>query len=88
MDVTALYTLSSGLYLLGVKLGEKTNGCIINTAMQVTATPLQITVTVNKENLSCDMIHKAGYFSVSVLDNDVPMNTIAVFGFTSGQRQG
>ena len=33
----AMFALSYGLFVLTARQGEKDNGCIINTAMQVTA---------------------------------------------------
>ena len=39
MDKRAMYKLTYGLFVLTAKEGEKDNGCIINTAGQVTSEP-------------------------------------------------
>ena len=43
----ALFNISYGLYVITVK-GEKQNGCIANTVLQVTSSPKRISVTLNK----------------------------------------
>ena len=85
MDKTALFKLSYGLYVLTAKDGDKDNGCIINTCGQLTDTPLQIQVTVNKNNLTHDMIVKTGVFNVSVLTEEATFWVFQHYGFQSGR---
>lgn len=85
MDITALFQLSYGLYLVTASHEGKENGCIINTACQVTNTPNQVAVTVNKENLTCQLIEKSGHFAVNVLTEDAHMEFIGRMGFKSGR---
>ena len=77
--------LPYGLYVLTAKEGEKDNGCIINTAMQATVSPNQITVIVNKLNYTHDMICNTGVFNLSVLSEEAPMEVFKHFGFQSGR---
>ncbi len=84
MDTKAFFQLSYGVYLLSTAHAGKENGCIINTACQVTSSPLQITVTVNKENLTCRMIAASEHFAVHVLTEDAHMEFIGRYGFKSG----
>lgn len=83
----ALFKLSYGLYVLSAKEGEKDNGCIINTAQLVTDTPFNISVTVNKNNLTHDMIKNTKKLCVSILDTSAPFDTIKRFGFASGKEE-
>ena len=85
MNPKALYSLSYGMYIVCSISGEKKNGQIANTLFQVTAEPLQIAVSINKENLTHEYIEKSGCFSVSVLSQDTPMKFIGNFGFKSGR---
>ncbi|MBR4295332.1 MAG: flavin reductase [Clostridia bacterium] len=85
IESSAIFSLSYGLYLLSAKDGEKDNGCIINTAMQVTDNPKRILVAVNKANLTHDMIIKTGKFNISVLTVDTPFSVFEHFGFSSGR---
>lgn len=85
IDKNATRTLSYGLFVLTAQDGGKDNGCIVNTVQQVTGSPLRISVAVNKENLTHDMIAKTGLFNVSVLDVTAPMSLFEHFGFQSGR---
>ena len=85
MDNNALYKLSYGLFVLTARQGDKDNGCIINTAMQITDTPRQIQVVVNKENLTHDMILATGQFNISVLSQDAVFWIFQHYGFQSGK---
>ena len=49
MNNKAMYALSYGLFVLCARRGEKDNGCITNTAIQVTTTPNRIVVAINKD---------------------------------------
>ena len=80
-----MFKLSYGLFVLTAKDGDKDNGCIINTASQVTAEPNRITIAVNKKNYTHDMIKKTGVFNVSVLSQDAVFDTFKHFGFQSGK---
>lgn len=84
MDNKAMFKLSYGLFVLTAKDG-KDNGCIVNTAIQITTTPNRITVTVNKENLTHDMIMNTGVFNVSILSEKCTFDTFKHFGFQSGK---
>ena len=69
MNNKALYKLSYGLFVLTSSFDGKDNGCIINTASQVTSSPNRISITINKENYTETMIKKSGKFNVSILSN-------------------
>ncbi|MCL1909584.1 MAG: flavin reductase [Kiritimatiellaeota bacterium] len=85
MDNTALFKLGYGLYVLTARDGGKDNGCVINTAMQITsgAPPVGI-ISVNKQNHTHGMILRAGTFNVSTLTVQAPFALFQRFGFQSG----
>ena len=85
MDNKAMFKIGYGLYILTAKDGEKDNGCVINTAIQVTSTPNRISVTVNKQNYTHDMIMKTGVFNVSILSEKATFDVFKHFGFQSGR---
>ena len=85
MDKKAMYKLSYGLFLLTAKDEEKDNGCIINTAIQASSMPNQLSICVNKANLTHDMIVKTGKFTVSVISQDAGFDLFKHFGFQSGK---
>lgn len=80
----AFFKLSYGLFVLTAK-DERDNGCLINTAQLLTDSPKRITVSVNKANLTRDIIEKTGTFNLSILTESVPFETIKAFGFVSGR---
>lgn len=84
-DPTALFNLSYGLFVLSARESEKDNGCICNTCFQVGAGPDKLAISVQKGNLTREMIEKSGVFNVSVLTEEVPFETIRHFGMQSGR---
>jgi len=84
VDTNAMFKLSYGLFVLTAKDGTKDNGCIINTATQITASPLRISIAVNKANFTHAMIIKTGEFNLSVLAESAPFSIFEQFGFHSG----
>jgi flavorubredoxin/flavin reductase (DIM6/NTAB) family NADH-FMN oxidoreductase RutF len=85
VDPAVMFKLSYGLFVLTAKDGNKDNGCIINTVMQITASPVKITIGVNKANYTHDMILKTGKFNISVLSEKAPFRVFQQFGFQSGK---
>jgi flavin reductase (DIM6/NTAB) family NADH-FMN oxidoreductase RutF len=85
MNNAAMFQLTYGLFVLTAKDGAKENGCIVNTVQQVTTTPNRISVAVNKNNYTHDMIAKTGQFNVSILSEEVPFELFKHFGFQSGR---
>lgn len=86
MDKKAMYHLTYGLFVLTARLGEKDNGCIINTAGQVTSTPNRISITVNKDNLTHDLVKESGKFNISILSERASFDLFKHFGFQSGRE--
>lgn len=80
----AIFNIPYGLYVLTAK-GEKFNGCIINTLQQITSNPLQVSITINKDNYTTKLIEKSGEFNVSILDRNTTFEMIKRFGFSSGR---
>ncbi len=85
MDKKAIYKLSYGLFVLTANKDGKDNGCIINTAIQVTSEPNVISVAVNKNNLTHDMIMDTKKLTVSVIAQDADFELFKRFGFQSGK---
>lgn len=86
MDKKAMYNLTYGLFVLTARLVEKDNGCIINTAGQVTSTPNRISITVNKDNLTHDLVKESGKFNISILSERATFDLFKHFGFQSGRE--
>ena len=81
IDQTAFFSLSYGLYIVGATDGERRAACVANTFQQVTSSPLQVSVALNKENATTDVILDSGRFTVSCLAQDATMELFGTFGF-------
>ena len=86
VEPNAMFKLSYGLFVLTAKDGDVDNGCIINTASQLTDNPKRITIAVNKANYTHDLILKTGMFNVSVLTQDAPFDIFKYYGFQTGRE--
>ncbi len=87
MDVSALFKFSSGLYVVSADDGERVGACLVNTGLQVTSSPLQVSVTVNKENFTEGVIERAGHFSLAVVDESADMLFVGRFGFRTSATE-
>jgi ferric-chelate reductase [NAD(P)H] len=85
VDRKVFRDLSYGLYIVTSRDGERLNGQIINTAIQVTSDPPRVAVIINKKDLTHEFIDKSKVFAISVLDEEAPMTFIGLFGFRSGR---
>ena len=86
MDPKAMFKLSYGLFVLTAREGDKDNGCITNTAIQVTSEPNRISIAVNKANYTHDMVMHTRKFNVSILSQEASFDTFKHFGFQSGRN--
>ena len=84
-DLTALFNIGYGLYVVTSNDGSKDNGLIVNTVSQVTNTPNRIAVTINKQNYSHHVIKQTGIMNVNCLDTSAPFSVFQTFGFQSGR---
>lgn len=85
MDSNALFNLTYGLYLLTARYDNRDNGCIINTVMQVTDAPARLSIVVNKQNYTHEMLSHTDNFNISVLTTEAPFELFEKFGFHSGR---
>ena len=81
----AMFKLSYGLFILTAQEGNRDNGCVINTAIQVTEKPLRVSIAVNQANLTRDIIAGTGEFNLSILTESTPFRVFEQFGFHSGR---
>ena len=85
-DLTALFNIGYGLYVITSNDGKKDNGLIVNTVTQVTNTPNRIAVTINKQNYSHHIIKQTGIMNINCLTVDAPFKVFEDFGFRSGRN--
>jgi len=85
LDSKVFRDLSYGLYIVTSLDGERHNGQLVNTVIQVTSDPARVAVIINKKNLTHEFISKSRVFAAAVLDQTVPLTFMGPFGFRSGR---
>ena len=84
-DLTALFRIGYGLYVVTSNDGQLDNGLIVNTVIQLTDTPNRVAVNINKANYSHHVIKQTGMLNVNCLSTDAPFSVFQQFGFQTGR---
>ena len=84
-DLTALFRIGYGLYVVTSNDGKKDNGLIVNTVIQLTDTPNRVAVNINKANYSHHVIKQTGVLYVNCLSTEAPFSVFQQFGFQTGR---
>ena len=85
-DMSALFNIGYGLYVVTSNDGSRDNGLIVNTVSQVTNSPDRVAVTINKQNYSHHVIKQTGKMNVNCLDVTAPFAVFENYGFRSGRN--
>ena len=85
-DMTALFRIGYGLYVVTSNDGKHDNGLIVNTVTQVAENPNRMAVNINKANYSHHVIKQTGVMNVNCLSVDAPFKVFETFGFQSGRN--
>lgn len=87
MEEQALFKLSYGLYVTGVKTQEGFGGCIVDAVMQVTSkAPFLMMLGSMNHTYTNSVLKQTGELTLSVLPKDVDPFVIANFGFQSARN--
>lgn len=81
MDKKIFRDISYGMYVVT----SKNSGCIINTLTQITSENPIISISLNKENYTNQVIKNEKKFIVSIISEDTNPNVISTFGFQSSK---
>jgi len=85
-DLSALFKIGYGLYVVTSNDGKKDNGLIVNTVTQVTSSPNRVAVAISKDNYSHHVIKQTGKMNINCLTTDAPFKVFESFGFRSGRN--
>lgn len=85
MNKNVLRKLSYGVYAVGTMDGERPTGCIANSVMQITSSPMTVAVSMNHDNYTHSCMEKSGKFSISILSENTAPSVIGTLGFQSGR---
>ena len=86
MDISTLFKITYGLYIISSVVENKYTGHVSNTVFQISSDPDKIAVASHKDNLTTDYIKKSKIFSVSILQENVDIEYIGRWGFQSGKE--
>ena len=65
-----LWTMPSGLYVIGSRAGERRNGMTLNWATQLSFDPKLVGISLEKGALTHELVAEGGVFSVSIIDRE------------------
>ena len=76
--------ITSGVYIITVKAGEKINGMTAAWVSKLSRKPPMVTVSISPKNYTHQLMHSARYFAINTLaEGQQPLGKH--FGFTSGR---
>ncbi|MBQ3831230.1 MAG: flavin reductase [Spirochaetales bacterium] len=84
-DMSALFKIGYGLYVITSNDGRRDNGMIVNTVSQVTNSPNRIAVCINKQNYTHHVVQQSGVMNLNCLSTEAPFSVFERFGFQSGR---
>ncbi|MFA9378977.1 MAG: flavin reductase [Lachnotalea sp.] len=85
MNMNAFFNMSYGVYIISTWDGERPTGCTANCAMQITADPATIAISISHDNFTNQCIEQSGKFAISILGEKSDPSIIGTFGFQSGK---
>ena len=85
-DLSALFKIGYGLYVVTSNDGKRDNGIVVNAVTQLTNTPNMVGVTINKDSYSHHVIKQTGKMNVNCLSVEAPFSVFENFGFRSGRN--
>ena len=85
-DMSALFKIGYGLYVITTNDGRRDNGMIVNTVSQVTNSPNRIAVCINKQNYTHHVVQQSGVMNLNCLSVEAPFSVFERFGFQSGRN--
>jgi ferric-chelate reductase [NAD(P)H] len=85
MDTKALTKIQYGIYIVSSYSDGKSSGQIVNTVFQITSDPVQLAVSLSKQNFTCELLLQSSKFAITALSEDAPFEFIGKFGFRTGR---
>ncbi len=83
MDREIFKNISYGMYFVSSMFDGEMSGCVINTLCQITSNNPIISISLNKNNYTSEVIKKSRKFAVSIISVDTKKEVIGKFGYKS-----
>ncbi len=65
-----LWTMPSGLYIIGSRAGDRRNGMTLNWATQLSFNPKLVGIAVEEGAVTHELVTQGGSFTVNIVDRD------------------
>lgn len=85
IDLSVLYKIQYGMYIVTTKHGDKINGQIATVVFQVTNDPVKLAVCLSKNTYTYELITQSKVIGISVLAQETPAKIIGSFGYRCGR---
>ena len=85
MDKRIFRDVSYGMYFVSSVVDKKMSGCVINTFCQINSVTPLVSISLNKDNYTNEVIRKSKIFAVSIISNDTKKDVIRKFGYYSSR---
>lgn len=83
MQLSVWNDISYGMYVVTTKKGTRNVGCIMNTLSQITSENPIVSISLNKENVTNQILKETKRCAISILSEETPQEVIAKFGYFS-----
>ena len=86
MDRKIFRDINYGMYFVSSNTRDKKVGCVINTLCQITSNNPIISISLNKDNYTSEVIKESRKFSISIMSIDTKGDVIGKFGYYSSRE--
>ena len=86
VDLSALFKIQYGMYIVTSKHEEQINGQIATVVFQVTSAPVQLAVCLSKNTYTYELALKSMVLGISVLSEEAQAKEIGIFGYRCGRE--
>lgn len=85
MNFDILRDITYGMYIVSTSYNDKLVGCVVNTVTQITSNNPIISVSINKNNYTNEILKKSKKIAISILSIKTSKETIVKFGYNSSK---
>lgn len=86
MDLNVLRNITYGMYIISTKYENEMVGCVVNTVTQITSESPVLSISVNKNNYTNEMLKKSKKIAISILSEKTNKDTIIEFGYKTSKE--
>ena len=85
MNIDILKDITYGMYIVSTNHNNIYSGCVVNTVTQITSTNPILSVSINKNNYTNEILKKSKKIAISILSEKTSKDIIIKFGYNSSK---